>query len=89
MVIYKKGGETAGYWPRLLKQSGRVNYLKTDFSKWVDEDEEDEEEANPADQFGGMDFSSLMANAGAGGMAGMPGMPGMGGFEVSSKNQIS
>ncbi|KAH8552818.1 HSP20-like chaperone [Umbelopsis sp. PMI_123] len=74
MVIYKKGGESAGYWPRLLKSSQKVNFLKTDFAKWKDEDDDDEEDVNPADQFGGMDFSSLMANAGAGGLPGMEGL---------------
>jgi hypothetical protein len=29
------------HWPRLLKNSGKYNWLKADWSKWVDEDEED------------------------------------------------
>ncbi|KEZ43829.1 hypothetical protein SAPIO_CDS3988 [Scedosporium apiospermum] len=53
------------YWPRLLKDSKKVHFLKTDFDRWVDEDEQDE----AADE----DFSKF------GDMAGMPGMGGMGG----------
>ncbi|KAI4232747.1 MAG: hypothetical protein LQ349_004800 [Xanthoria aureola] len=55
------------YWPRLLKDSKKVHFLKTDFDKWVDEDEQD---GAPDD-----------AMAGMGGMGGgMPGMEGMGGM---------
>ncbi|KAI9728181.1 MAG: hypothetical protein M1828_004642 [Chrysothrix sp. TS-e1954] len=59
------------YWPRLLKDKQRVHYLKTDFDKWVDEDEQD---GVPDD-----DYMSQMGG-GAGGMPGMPGMGGMGGM---------
>ncbi|KAI4233979.1 MAG: hypothetical protein L6R40_006905 [Gallowayella cf. fulva] len=52
------------YWPRLLKESKKIHFLKTDFDKWVDEDEQ---EGAPDD-----------AMAGMGGMGG--GMPGMGGM---------
>ncbi|CDS14405.1 hypothetical protein LRAMOSA06574 [Lichtheimia ramosa] len=68
MIIYKK---EEGYWPRLQK-GGKLNYVKVDFSKWKDEDEEDEEEN--ADPMGGMDFQSLMAQAG-GNMPTMDDMP--------------
>jgi len=59
------------YWPRLLKDSKKVHFLKTDFDKWVDEDEQDE----AADD----DFSNF------GGMGGMPGMGGsdFGGIDFS------
>ena len=30
------------HWPRLLKANGKFPHVKTDFDKWVDEDEEDE-----------------------------------------------
>ncbi|KAG8427665.1 p23 chaperone protein wos2 [Metarhizium acridum] len=30
------------YWPRLLKDSKKLHFLKTDFDKWVDEDEQNE-----------------------------------------------
>lgn len=32
------------HWPRLLKAPGKLPHVKTDFNKWVDEDEEDEME---------------------------------------------
>jgi len=57
------------YWPRLLKDSKRVHFLKTDFDKWVDEDEQDEA---PEDDFGA-------GFGGPGGPGGMGGLPGMGG----------
>jgi len=53
------------YWPRLLKDAKKAHFLKTDFDKWVDEDEQDEA---PEDDFG----------AGFGGPGGPGGMGGMG-----------
>ncbi|KAI1480676.1 HSP20-like chaperone [Daldinia eschscholtzii] len=53
------------YWPRLLKDSKKVQFLKTDFDKWVDEDEQNEAPEDDFSQFGGM--------------GGMPGMGGAGG----------
>lgn len=58
MIIYKK---EEGYWPRLQK-GGKLNFVKVDFSRWKDEDEEDDDAG--MDPMGGMDFSSLMAQAG-------------------------
>ncbi|KAJ8110940.1 hypothetical protein ONZ43_g5742 [Nemania bipapillata] len=55
------------YWPRLLKDAAKVQFLKTDFDKWVDEDEQNEAPEDDFSQFGG-------------GMGGMPGMGGMGGM---------
>ncbi|KAI1376017.1 HSP20-like chaperone [Hypoxylon crocopeplum] len=55
------------YWPRLLKESKKVQFLKTDFDKWVDEDEQNEAPEDDFSQFGG-------------GMGGMPGMGGGGDF---------
>ncbi|EGG03904.1 uncharacterized protein MELLADRAFT_37697 [Melampsora larici-populina 98AG31] len=45
------------YWPRLTKDK-RVNFVKTDFARWVDEDEQ---EGTAVD-----DFASTDAPAGAG-----------------------
>jgi len=59
MVLRKKELKEE-FWPRLLKDAKKVHYLKTDFDKWVDEDEQDEA---PEDDLGNM-----------GGMGGMPGM---------------
>jgi len=41
MVLRKKELKEA-FWPRLLKDAKKVHFLKTDFDKWVDEDEQDE-----------------------------------------------
>ena len=89
MVLRKKELKEE-YWPRLLKESKKLHFLKTDFDKWVDEDEQNEA---PEEDFGGMggmpgmggmggedgglggiDFSKLGAG-GAGMGGGMPGMP--------------
>ncbi|KAI5863524.1 HSP20-like chaperone [Durotheca rogersii] len=50
------------YWPRLLKEPKKVQFLKTDFDKWLDEDEQNEAPEEDFSQFGGM--------------GGMPGMGG-------------
>lgn len=71
------------YWPRLTKEKVKYNNIKTDFDKWVDEDEQEEaSEAAPGD----MDFSQMMGGAGGPGGPGGPGgmdlsqlMAGMGG----------
>jgi len=88
-LILRKKELKEEYWPRLLKDKAKVHFLKTDFGKWVDEDEQD---AAPEDDdymsrmnpmagggdggFGGIDFSQLAQ--GAGGMPGMPDMSSMG-----------
>ncbi|ORY07770.1 HSP20-like chaperone [Clohesyomyces aquaticus] len=82
MVLQKKELKEE-YWPRLLKDSKKMHFLKTNFDKWVDEDEQD---AQPDDEdymskmnpmagagggdggFGGIDFSKLGAAQGAGGL---------------------
>ncbi|KAG6919546.1 hypothetical protein DXG01_004209 [Tephrocybe rancida] len=38
-TIHKK--KKAEYWPRLTKDKGEVPFLRTNFSNWVDEDEQD------------------------------------------------
>lgn len=46
------------YWPRLTKEKVKTPYVKTDFSKWVDEDEQDgtrEKDPNEDFDLGGMD----------------------------------
>lgn len=61
------------YWPRLLKSSQKLHFLKTDFDKWADEDEQNEAPEDDFTQFGGM-----------GGMPGMGGMDGdFGGIDFS------
>ena len=65
MIIYKQKEE---YWPRLQK-GGKLNFLKVDFARWRDEDDSAEEEGQ--DPMGGMDFSSLMSQAGNMGLPNM------------------
>ncbi|EWY86304.1 hypothetical protein FOCG_14679 [Fusarium oxysporum f. sp. radicis-lycopersici 26381] len=77
------------YWPRLLKDSKRVHFLKTDFDKWVDEDEQNEAPEDDFSQFGGMggmpgmgdmggDFGGIDFSKLGGGGAGFPGAEGAG-----------
>ncbi|KZM28590.1 p23 chaperone protein wos2 [Ascochyta rabiei] len=91
-LVLRKKELKEEFWPRLLKDKAKVHFLKTNFDKWVDEDEQDEA---PADEemmnqmnpmggdggFGGIDFSKLGAAQGMGGLPGMGGMPGMEGLE--------
>ncbi|KAH9224560.1 HSP20-like chaperone [Leptodontidium sp. 2 PMI_412] len=58
-LVLRKKELKEEFWPRLLKDAKKVHFLKTDFDKWVDEDEQDEA---PEDDLG------------MGGMGGMPGM---------------
>ncbi|KAF2716336.1 HSP20-like chaperone [Polychaeton citri CBS 116435] len=71
MVLQKSKLDEA-FWPRLLKDKAKVHFLKTDFDKWVDEDEQD---AVPDDD----DYMSRMG--GMGGMGGADG--GFGGIDFS------
>ena len=75
VLVLRKKEKKAEYWPRLTKEKVRNAFIKTDFSKWVDEDEQDEKAALDDDfDMGGMDMGGM------GGMGGMPGMGGMGGM---------
>jgi len=74
-LVLRKKELKEEYWPRLLKSDKKMHFLKTDFDKWVDEDEQD---VAPDDDdymskmagmggdggFGGIDFSKLGAGAG-------------------------
>ncbi|KAJ7837175.1 HSP20-like chaperone [Mycena olivaceomarginata] len=75
-LVLRKKEQQAEYWPRLTKDKVRNAYIKTDFSKWVDEDEQlgeaAKDDADLEDAMGGM--------GGLGGMGGMPGMGGLGGM---------
>lgn len=72
-LVLRKSKAQEEYWPRLTKDKVRLHNVKTDFSKWVDEDEQNEV-PEETDDMGGM------PGMGAGGMPGMGagGMPGMG-----------
>ncbi|KAL8936536.1 MAG: hypothetical protein Q9216_004879 [Gyalolechia sp. 2 TL-2023] len=67
LLVLRKKELKEEYWPRLLKDNKKMHFLKTDFDKWVDEDEQ---EGAPVDDMAGM----------GGGMPGMEGMGGMGGM---------
>ncbi|OQE31172.1 hypothetical protein PENSTE_c001G02816 [Penicillium steckii] len=92
-LVLRKKELKMEYWPRLLKDSKKVHFLKTDFDKWVDEDEQDEAaEDDYANNFGGMggpggdegglsniDFSKLGGMGGAGGMPDLSALAGAAG----------
>lgn len=72
-LILRKKNLKEEFWPRLTKEKLKFHYIKTDFDKWVDEDEQDEQ---PDEE---PDMSNMMnMGGGAGGMPGMGGMPDMG-----------
>lgn len=55
------------WWSRLLKQEGKPPvFLKADWDKWVDEDEQDEKPAPPDMDFGDFDLSKLSMLGGEG-----------------------
>uniref|UniRef100_A0A7N0VCA9 Co-chaperone protein p23 n=1 Tax=Kalanchoe fedtschenkoi TaxID=63787 RepID=A0A7N0VCA9_KALFE len=66
------------WWKKLVKDVKTPHYVKVDWDKWVDED--DDEPAGGAGDLdmGGMDFSKF---SDMGGMGGLGGMGGMGGLE--------
>ncbi|XP_077213648.1 co-chaperone protein p23-1-like [Tasmannia lanceolata] len=56
--LVKKAEEK--WWSKLLKQDGKTPaFLKVDWDKWVDEDEEPERKFGDDMDFGDMDFSKL------------------------------
>jgi len=79
--ILRKKEKKAAYWPRLTKDKVKLSFIKTDFSKWVDEDEQDGVIEIPEDDGlggmggmggGGLDPSMLSGlGGGAGGAGGM------------------
>uniref|UniRef100_A0A5B7BPN4 Co-chaperone protein p23 n=1 Tax=Davidia involucrata TaxID=16924 RepID=A0A5B7BPN4_DAVIN len=66
------------WWKKLLCGDDKVpHYVKVDWDKWVDEDDD----TGPADiDMGGMDFSKFGDMGGLGGMGGLEGMGGLGGL---------
>ncbi|RKP26423.1 HSP20-like chaperone, partial [Syncephalis pseudoplumigaleata] len=63
-MIIKKKAEDEPYWPRLTKEKVKLAYLRTDFDRWVDEDELEEQEGAAGGMQGfpgmeGMDFSQF------------------------------
>ncbi|KAF2735234.1 HSP20-like chaperone [Polyplosphaeria fusca] len=97
-LVLRKKELKEEYWPRLLKDNKKMHFLKTDFDKWVDEDEQDAQvddedymsKMNPMGGaggdggFGGIDFSKLGAAQGAGGLPDMGDLGAMAGEGESS-----
>uniref|UniRef100_A0A0D3E026 Co-chaperone protein p23 n=1 Tax=Brassica oleracea var. oleracea TaxID=109376 RepID=A0A0D3E026_BRAOL len=69
-------------WNKLIRGGKAPHYVKVDWDKWVDEDDEGNAGAGDMDLggMGGMDFSNF---GGMGGMEGLGGMGGLGGIVVS------
>jgi len=84
-LVLRKKELKEEYWPRLLESKQKMHFLKTNFDKWVDEDEQDEAgEDDYANNFGGFGGEGGDPSAGAGGLGNIDfsklgGMPGMGG----------
>ncbi|KAI9059637.1 HSP20-like chaperone [Trametes sanguinea] len=76
-LLIRKKEKKAEFWPRLTKEKIRTQFIKTDFSKWVDEDEQEGDAAALDEDF---DMGGMGGMPGMGGMGGMPGMGGMGGM---------
>ncbi|KAJ9063699.1 p23 chaperone protein wos2 [Entomophthora muscae] len=55
-LVLKKRDDAQEYWPRLQKAGKKPTYLKIDFSRWRDEDDEDTKEVDS----GLMDFGNDM-----------------------------
>lgn len=54
-AVIRKAKAQDEYWPRLTKEKTKYFFIKTDFDKWVDEDEQDLDESG-ADLGGADDF---------------------------------
>ncbi|KAJ1720153.1 p23 chaperone protein wos2, partial [Coemansia biformis] len=46
-VVLKIAKKEKEWWPRLTKERLLLNFLKTDFERWKDEDESDNEDLDP------------------------------------------
>ncbi|CAL6022125.1 Chaperone_HSP82 [Hexamita inflata] len=74
-VILKKEEETKEFWPT-IQAGAKLPYVRIDFERWIDEDEDEKPKAAIPD-FGGMDFSQ---------MGGMEGMPDMSNFKMPEEH---
>nr|XP_043636147.1 co-chaperone protein p23-1-like [Erigeron canadensis] len=66
-IVYLVKKEESKWWSRFLKQEGRTPvFIKVDWNKWVDEDEQDEQ-VEPDMEYDDVNFSSLgLGGAGSG-----------------------
>ncbi|OJI95891.1 hypothetical protein ASPVEDRAFT_180976 [Aspergillus versicolor CBS 583.65] len=81
-LVLRKKELKEEYWPRLLETSQKMHFLKTNFDKWVDEDEQDEApEDDYANNFGGFDPNDQggLGNIDFSKLGGLPGAGGPGG----------
>jgi CS domain len=80
LIVPKK--EEGDHWPRLTKEKGKQNHIQVDWSKYIDqEDEEAGEDGFKPEGMGSLgDMGGMGGMPGMGGMGGMPGMGGMGGM---------
>ncbi|WFD45355.1 p23 chaperone protein wos2 [Malassezia psittaci] len=83
-VILPKAKKAEEYWPRLTKDKIRLHNVKTDFQRWVDEDEQDgqDDEMPDPNALGGLGEGGMPGMPGMGGMGGAGGMGGMGGMDL-------
>lgn len=83
-VVLEKKDLEEEYWPRLTKDKIKYRNIRTDFDRWVDEDEQDEVEAEDLSGMGGMaDMAGMGGMGDMAGLGGMGGMGGMGDFDIS------
>lgn len=80
LLVLRKKKHQDEYWPRLTKEKLKLHYVKTDFDKWVDEDEQDEQPEEDELPGGGL------GPGGPGGMGGFGGLEGLGGGEGGPGN---
>jgi prostaglandin-E synthase len=74
LCVLDKKDHDKSFWPRLTKQTEKLAFVKTDFARWKDEDESDNDfQMNP-----GLDFSQFGGN----------GMVGAGNEEESSDEEM-
>ena len=67
-LVLRKKELKEEFWPRLLKGTQKMHFLKTNFDKWVDEDEQEEA---PEEDFSGMGGMGGMGGGMGGGMPGL------------------
>jgi hypothetical protein len=60
LFVLTKKDPNAPFWHRLIKSAQKNQYIQVDWSKWVDEDEEEED---PNKGLGGFDPSQMQSNA--------------------------
>ncbi|CAB3401388.1 unnamed protein product [Caenorhabditis bovis] len=76
--------KSAAWWPRLLKQAGKVHWLKVDFSKWKDEDDDEvPDDLGAAGLGNGFDLNQYMSSLGGAG-----GAPDFGGLEDEDEEDM-